>query len=68
MSILEDFPAADLSLPPALVVAAYNALRLRADVLEKALAMATATDPDDDLDEPLGQACRVTDDTCDACQ
>jgi len=53
MSILEDFPKADLSLPPALVVAAYNDLRQRAHVLEMALAM--TTDPDDDLDEPLGR-------------
>lgn len=27
-----------------------------------------ATDPDADLDVPLGQACRLDDDTCEACQ
>jgi len=64
--ILDDFPAADLSLPPALVVAAYNDLRQRAHVLEMALAM--TTDPDADLDEPLGQACQVNDQDCEGCQ
>ncbi len=27
----------------------------------------TATDPDADLDVPLGEACRLDDDTCEAC-
>ena len=64
--ILEDFPAADTTLPLGLVVRAYNDLRQRAHVLELALAM--TTDPDADLDEPLGQACRVADPECDSCQ
>ncbi len=68
MSILEDFPAADTTLPLGLVVRAYNDLRNRAHVLEMALAMAVTTDPDADLDEPLGQACRVNDPDCEGCQ